>query len=81
MCSSAWPSSSHKNCSNDSFKLKISSTEAGKLLIPRELAIVEPALYFISYLSVPELPHVSQCPVFTPLDYIVFRKCFSLVKI
>ena len=69
MRSSVWPSSIHKNCSNDSFKLKISSAEAETLLIPRELAMAEPALYFNSYLSAPELPHVSQCLVFTPLDY------------
>ena len=34
--------------------------------------MVEPASYFSSYVSVPELPHVFQCPVFTPLDYTVF---------
>ena len=31
--------------------------------------MVEPASYFSSYVSVPELPHVFQRPVFTPLDY------------
>ena len=66
---SDWPSSSQKNCSNDSLQLKICSAEAEALLIPRELAMVEPALYFITYQSVPELPHVSQCLAFTPLDY------------
>ena len=71
MRGSDWPSSSHRNCCNDSLQLKICSAEAEALLMPRELAMVEPALYFIlyTYLSVPELPHVSQCLAFTPLDY------------
>ena len=67
--SSVWPSSSHKNCSNDSLKLKICSAEAETLLLPRELTMVEPTSHFSSYLSAPELPHIFQCLVFTSLSY------------
>ena len=73
---SAWRSSSQKNCSNDSRKLKICSAEAETVLFPRELTMIEPVLYFISYLSVPELPPSFSMSHFYPIWlYLLYCIC------